>query len=267
MILTFADSRTLTTSIPMMNDERVIAGMAMLPERGPYFDDVWERIKPQVDKLFLSVNNGMVVPPIAKTDDKIQIVEWRSRSDDARKFAGLWDNTGDFYFFSMDDDLLYPTDYVDRMVRFIRYWDNEILACVHGSWIEELPCESYYHDKKAVHFAHPLDEPKQVMFPGTGTAAWHSAALSPGETKYPIRNIADVQTGLAANYNDVPVLAIPRNKSWINQHPAINALEDSIWANRKDADEDETDLINGFQESVGWGYPSLPSQGSPAQAE
>lgn len=236
----------------------VYAGMATIPSRKEHLNEVLSNIAPQVDKLWVASEE-----PIEVTEafDNVRELIVGDRTDDARKFAPLWilDEEEPFYFFTLDDDLLYPPNYVEVMTKFIDNYHQEIVVCVHGSWVDEFPIDSYYKDKQAVHFSVGTPKPIQLLFPGTGTVAFHTSAIRPTEGHLPRTNIADVQFAIHAQRTNTPVLAVPRPTLWVQQHPELNGMENSIWADRRNADSEETFLINRFSQEFGWSLPATPT--------
>jgi len=238
---------------------KIVAGVATIPSRLKYLGLILERIRPQVDDLWVMIDkeNATSIDPLVDMFNLNVVVP--TRIDDARKFIPVkhYENA---YYFSLDDDLLYPKDYVARMLKHMSYYDNKLISCVHGSWISKLPCQSYYQDKRAVHFQMGAPNGYQVMFPGTGTTAFHTSIFQPRVEKHlPYKNIADVQIGLAAHKQDLPVLTVPRKRSWVTQISYIDPTSNSIWARRRFNDELETNLINTHYEATGFKLPELPS--------
>lgn len=243
-----------------------IGGMAAVPARYDQLGEVVERIAPQLDLLYVAVapQYEEIVEGLLEGEENVHLSVTHERMDDARKFSPMDisrdvdEVPDDFYFFALDDDLLYPNGYVDRMVSWIDKWNREASVCVHGSWIDVFPCESYYKDKRAVHFSQQLTTPVQVLFPGTGTLAFHTDTHRPYLSEFPKKNIADAQYGVFANADSTPVLAVPRPQHWLQQHPDINALENSIWSRRRNDDNEETGLINRYEREFGWEFPPQP---------
>jgi len=233
--------------------------MATIPQRRSSLFDAIESILPDLDHLWVAVVSMSGLPDV----EKVTWIQVANRSDDARKFYAIDSDlrdVEDFYFLTLDDDLVYARGYVNKHLSWLYAYSDKVITCVHGSWIEEFPVESYYKDKKAIHFAQDLTTPVQCLFPGTGTTAFHSSAIRPRMGDFPLPNIADVQLAIAAQRASIPVVTVPRPDCWVRQHETVNALEDSIWAHRKENDKDETDLINGFSKAVGWEYFQVPGR-------
>ena len=240
----------------MRSRDKTIASMTTIPDRVWALNEVLSRVVPQVDEFYLTVHKDLVfsVKPIVEYYGINLLIS--KRTDDARKFAPLANITEDAYFFSLDDDLVYPSDYIARTMEYLDTWKKEIISCVHGGWIIDLPCESYYKNKDTVHFSQGINGAYYVMFPGTGTMAFHTSTFDLTMHEHlPRKNIADVQVGLAADKQKVPILTIPRPEKWLKQQPKLNPRKGSIWANRVQDDKEETELINSYAKDYGFNFP------------
>ena len=94
--------------------DKIYANMATIPKRIPQLEVVVNCILPQVDVLNVYLNNFEEVPWFLKKD-KINIVRSQEEGDrgDAGKF--YWADKVSGYYFTIDDDIAYPPDYVEAL--------------------------------------------------------------------------------------------------------------------------------------------------------
>lgn len=92
---------------------RIVVGMATMPGREEAFKRALDSIRSQVDMVYIWDNS---LCAIDLTDNG--------------KFAGLLLCDEPCYYFSCDDDLIYPPDYIERMVEAIER-TGSIISC-HG---------------------------------------------------------------------------------------------------------------------------------------
>lgn len=233
---------------------KIIAGMATIPERWKLLGDVVESLIHQVDRLHVASTTDIAAYGIEHSRVKWEKpVGW---TDDSRKFLPFLDQTDeDAIYMTVDDDIIYPENYVKVMLEWLHKYDGAAV-CVHGSWLSEVPTESYYDRKLGVHFSHEVQSPVQVMFPGTGTFAWRSGDIRLEQDMFRCRNLADVNMGVVLQRQRVPCVAIPRRRAWLRSHPDAS-LDQSLWGRRDEIGGCGTSLINQFQDSVGWAYPQI----------
>ncbi|HTE57589.1 MAG TPA: hypothetical protein VK694_02510 [Verrucomicrobiae bacterium] len=98
----------------------LVAGMATMPDRLPYLEEVVETIRPQVDVLRVYLNNFVEVPDFLGPEEATLSGDARGDLGAEGKLYwmdgkdGLEDHT---HYLTIDDDLGYPDDYVSTLVR------------------------------------------------------------------------------------------------------------------------------------------------------
>jgi hypothetical protein len=118
-------------------------------------------------------------------------------------------------YFSIDDDLIYPKNYVELMLDFIAEHDYQIIVSAHGR-VCRASISSYYKDKLSLfHFEKDIDHFSEVHFGGTGVMAFSTkhVKIKFEDLKHP--NMADIWLGLFARNTTIPILVIPHHSKWI----------------------------------------------------
>lgn len=223
----------------------IVASMAAMPERIKSFQLTIDSIINQVDVLNVYLNNWDVVPDFL-SDKKINIFRSQESGDlgDAGKFYPL--KFFDGYFFTLDDDLVYPLNYVSTMIEKINQYNRKSFICVHGNKLPDYPLKSYYYDKKGVHFTKELIADLVVDVPGTGTLAFHSSLYSVCMNDFKKANMSDIWLYAVAKEEKIPVVSIERKKYWL--YSSIQGEDTkSIYSRFKDNDIDITNLVNSIK--------------------
>jgi hypothetical protein len=135
---------------------------------------------------------------------------------DAGKFFGLNKIPGkDFYYFTFDDDMIYPYDYIWKMIKKIEHYNREpVVGC--GGYIMKQQVNHFYSDRSAswhISSENKTDRPVQVLH--TCLTAWHSSALRFDYNDCREANMGDIWLAKAAQEQQVPMILIERPGNWV----------------------------------------------------
>lgn len=174
----------------------ITAQLATIPGREESVKKTKASLKDQVDNLFIRHNSP----------------------SDAMKFFGL--DKLDGYLFTCDDDLLYPPDYVETMIRKIEQYGRKALITCHGRTFPKRELKSYYRDKlEGFRCLGTVDRDVQVDSGGTGVMAWHSDLWRPEMDWFKAPNMADVFIAVEAKIRNIPIICIEHKEGWIESTP------------------------------------------------
>lgn len=111
------------------------AHLATFPPRAPILMQTVDTILPQVDRLFICLNLYAEVPAALRDDPKIEAMIPAEDLKDAGKFAFPPDP--DDMVFTIDDDILYPPDYVARTLRAFDRLDpaGDVVGYLGNAWV------------------------------------------------------------------------------------------------------------------------------------
>lgn len=201
---------------------RVHASLCSIPDRLDTLRGTIRSLEHQVDAIHLYLDKYDSVPEDLQQHPKVRIRRSQDEKADHRDngkflpFDALKASGDPFYFFTCDDDIVYPHDYVHTLVGALRAHDHRVVAGVHGVIIEEQP-RAYFRRRFGYHFAlDGLDTPRLVNNLGTGTAAFHSDlfdAVDPGA--WPRGGMVDIYFSLLCRRREVPMLCLPRHPGWL----------------------------------------------------
>ena len=221
----------------------VTAQIATIPDRENLLRKTVNSLLPQVDKLNIMLNNYPFTPHFCH-NPKIEVCHLDNSKGDGAKFHGLRTVKG--YIFTCDDDLIYPTDYVETMVNVLKSLDNSVILTNHGRLMHEKPVTSSYSDRKeAFHWRNEQKESVRLDIGGTGVMAWHSSAFFPNIDDITIKNMADIWVAKFAKEQGVKIMLCPHKADWIGYlHP--ESIAPTIWDEHYPNPKAQTDLYNSF---------------------
>ena len=155
--------------------KRITVSIASVPDREDGLETVIKSLIDQVDYLNIYLNNYQSVPSFLK-NVKIKIF----RSQDYRDLGDI----GKFYFcenikgyhFTCDDDIIYPSNYVEFMLSKLKI-HNGFISC-HGA-IFNNPFYSFYKSKTTFHFRERIKNDISVNLVGTGVMAYDADIQMP----------------------------------------------------------------------------------------
>lgn len=200
-------------SVPKV-EGRVIVGVASFPAREAMFSQAIASIYAQVDHIFVYLNGYEKIPQFLKRK-KVTVFQSQDYMDLSAngKVFSLGD-VDDCYYFTIDDDILYPVDYVQKMLDCMLRYDNKVAVCVHGSVFPENP--EWYYERTALYpFQSELGTDKFVTLVGSGTFAFHTSVLKARFEDFLPDVMVDLRFSILAREQGVPVVALARPRMWL----------------------------------------------------
>jgi hypothetical protein len=237
----------------------VFASVCSIPVRQQQLEQVVERILPQVDHLHVYLDKYPAVPPFLK--DNRAITVWRSQDQgrdhrDNAKFLpydALKASCDQFYYVTVDDDLIYPMDFVGTLLANLDRFERRVVAGLHGVVYEEEP-SGYFRRRFIHHFNLGTHGPCLVNNLGTGTMAFHSdlfAVLNP--RTWDMGGMVDIFMSIEARRAGAPMLCIERTDGWLQESrmPADNPTLFNEFS------EKEALIVERLKPMVPWGYKGI----------
>jgi hypothetical protein len=238
------DHRKEVPLISFTPREPVVAGMATMPGRETALQATIRSLINQVDELHIVLNGFQKVPLFLKHRKITTTIDENNTYGDAAKFTILGKSG---YLFFTDDDIIYPEDYVQIMVTAIEKHDRRAIITSHGRRFMNWPVKSYYHDHSVkVRCLGALDKDTWLHVPGSGVTAVHSDTINMTLADFKAKNMADIWVGIAAQREQVPVLAIKHRQGWIREATGYD-VSHSIHARLNGRDQYQTKVMNSIQ--------------------
>lgn len=192
----------------------ITACLASYPPRREKLERVIHALLPQVDEIHVFLNEYEEVPDFLN-HSRITVElggPGRNLRDNGKFFfAG---QVRDGYCFTVDDDIVYPPDYVQHLIRKIEFYDRGVIVGLHGT-IYGKPVRSFFKGRTLYHFEEALEQDVVVNQLGTGTVAFHTSLVRPPLEWFETTGMADVWLAAQARRHGIPLVAIERAASWL----------------------------------------------------
>lgn len=192
----------------------VTIGMASIHAREAGMYAVLKQLLPQCDRLDLSLNGYPPGYNVALSSPKLNIF----RNDDVvgphGKLFNAHQTAG--YFLTVDDDLIYPSNYVEHMVAGIDKYNKQAYVGYHGNLIadKQKPVGASKWCRCLFSHADELAHDMPVHMLGTGIFGYHSDAGRMDCRKLLCGKIDD-QTATWAQDRRIPMVALAHPKDWV----------------------------------------------------
>lgn len=178
---------------------KVIVGMATFKGREKALDKALESLHKQVDKIVLYDNE--VNPDLT----------------DNGKFYALNTIKEPCYYFTCDDDLLYPPDYVERTIDAIE--EHKCIITHHGRILVNKDV-SYYRGHIGFRCLDAIYTTTQLDVAGTGVTAFRTDYFNPKHLAFvEDKKMSDLVFSLEAIKKGKKIMAVPHSAEWIKHLP------------------------------------------------
>ena len=213
--------------------QRRIGAMASFPKRRESLRQSLATLLPQLDELILYLNDYENIPYFCQ-HPKLRIVLGKSTCGDLRDNGKYFDLPKDncSYVFTFDDDIIYPADYVQRMIHYIEMFDRRAVVGVHGVIFPERELTDLV--QRTVYGFRFKHHGAFVDLLGTGTTGWHSSALKPELDHFPTKGVCDLWFARLATEAEMPLFNVPREKDWLRP---IEGNDTNLFAEAKERPE------------------------------
>lgn len=207
--------------------KKIVCGIATIYERKDSLRDTVKSILNQVDELHVYQNGYKGIFDFLR-HEKIKVYSSMDTGidmGDAGKFYTV-EHHRDSYYLSIDDDIIYPPDYVISIVEGLKRFNNERIVTHHGRKIDETT-KNYHTDYiDSVHFRVRLVKPKEIHFPGTGVMGFYTDTFKLKFSHFTVKNIADIIVGVEAGKQNIKCMCLPHDTNWLtdnlnNQLPTL----------------------------------------------
>jgi hypothetical protein len=172
---------------------------------------------------------------------KVNYIHRTNDKADAEKFYNV--ELAEGYFFSCDDDLIYPKDYVSLMIAKIEHYKRKAVICWHGSiFSRRRPFTSYYYNRlEIIRCLEDNEHDTTVDVAGTGASAFHADTLKLKYSDFEKPYMADIYFAIQTKKQNVPIICA--------RHKALEYLKaerfgQTIWDHQNGNDKEQTRLCN-----------------------
>lgn len=222
--------------------DQISASLASISSREVSLLETVASIYDQVDKLYVYLNDYKKIPDFLN-QKKIQVILGALHGDrgDSGKFYPLTSAQG--YLFTLDDDIIYPHNYIKNMCDKINYYNRKNIVCVHAEILPTRKMLSYYSETVALWYKEALAKDTIVDVPGTGTVAYYSSLLNLNMDDFKNNYMADIWFYLICKRYNIPVIAIQRDANWILPGKCSND-SNALFSKYRNNDSLHTSIVN-----------------------
>lgn len=158
---------------------------------------------------------------------------------DAFKFLNL--NKSDGYYFSIDDDLVYPPTYVSDTIKRCKEFENKKVVTYHGRNFSSFPISSYYRSATERYAClNKVKNDVKVQFGGTGVMCFHTSLFKLPIDYFKLPNMADVWIGKYCLESKIEIICLKHEEGYIKYIPQKTTIYDT----ESKSDKLQTDIIN-----------------------
>mgnify|MGYP000308345485 CR=1 FL=1 len=204
-----------------------------------------------IRKIILHVNSKKRPPRLPK-DSRLEVIQSSNNIADNGKFAHLSNIEG--YILTVDDDINYPPDYVEKMVNEVNIHERKSIVGVHGASLPFGPALSRWSQYKNQRRSHIFSQEHasriQVDILGTGTVAFHSSLGFPDGNSMNTLKMVDLHFATWAMQNQIPMRLVPRNRNWLNEFEDID--DERIWNQVQEDKELQIQMLQIIQSQPIW---------------
>lgn len=175
---------------------RTVIGMATTNARMHFAEQALSSLAPQADIIHLHNNDQDGLPDLA----------------DNGKFAALQFFNEPLYYFSCDDDIIYPPKYIESMKKMIDALRG--LVTHHGRILKGKGL-NYYSGHRSFSCSQTVGGPRRIDVAGTGVCGFRTDLFNPTDIyRSPDLRMSDLVFSLEAAKQGVPIYMAPHQAGY-----------------------------------------------------
>jgi len=194
----------------------VAACMATYPGRFGNLKQVVASLVPQIDQLYIYVNETLDGLPDLSRWPNVTIVDARAHEGDLSATGKLFplEFISRSFVFLVDDDFIYPPDYVARYRAIFAAFDDRCCVTTHGGVLPPRPL--WYFDRcRSFDAQKALDRLHLASLAGSGTFAFHQDRFTVRFADAPREPMVDLFLSMGAFDQGLPIWCAPRPERWL----------------------------------------------------
>lgn len=202
-------------------DDQIIVSLASIPARRAGLVTVIESLIDQCDRMFVCLN-GHPREEFKNLPDCSRIYySWQEHNIGPRgKF--MYSSVLPGYHIIVDDDLIYPTNYVYTMIQHIERLKRQTVVGLHGKLLlyrrdQPMTFKFYRYDQEITDY-----EPVHML--GTGVMAYHRQVFDIDYRQLDEGKIDD-QVALMAQQQRVPLIVVPHKLGWVQNNTSVSEIQ------------------------------------------
>lgn len=217
----------------------LIGGMATFKGRERCIIDAVNSIINQLDELHIYANDDI---DLSSFDNNSKIIIHRHPLGDLGDAGKFYLPLKNAYFFTLDDDLIYPSNYVENMIYGIKKYNCVVTH--HGRNLINNAVSYYKGAREKYRCLDNVIKDVIVDFPGTGVMAWCSDYILFDVKDFPSKNMADVHAACKIKSENKKAMCLSHVKGWIKHSNKLN-MNTTIGCS-KGKEKDQMTYINKY---------------------
>ena len=204
-------------------NERIVVNVASY-KRTESLIRTLESIINQCDEINVALNDHyMEEIPDFLHHKKINLFFTDNSIGDAFKFLNL--EKVDGYYFSIDDDLIYPPTYVSDTIKRCKEFNNKKVVTYHGRNFLSFPISSYYRSASERYAClTKVKNDVKVQFGGTGVMCFHTSLIKIPIDYFKNANMADVWIGKYCIENNIEIICLKHDEGYMKYIPQKSTI-------------------------------------------
>jgi hypothetical protein len=235
--------------------EPVVLSLCSIPERKALLQRTLASLASQVDEVHLYLDRYDAIPAFVQScHAKVTVVLSRDAPAlrDNGKFLPLLGLKKDAYYFTADDDIEYPPDYVNALLGKIEHYGRQAVVGLHGVLIPDLPAGYFSGFRRVLIFKNALEKDALVNNLGTGTVAFHTSTLRGLDYRhFTHAGMVDLYLAGFCKQMDIPMVAIARPDNWLVE---MGSASTSLFNEFAKDDGKQVQLV---RTQAPWGYTAI----------
>ena len=215
-------------NIQHLDQYKIVAGMATIPSRSKNLHKVINSIIDQIDHLYVHLNYDVdnEIPQVLY-NSKITITHSKDDGDlgASGKFFGILKHMKSVYTITIDDDIIYPENYVTTMVTTSNKYNDMAIITFHGGILPK-HVKSYKDERNLIHFNDTNTKDTFANLPGTGVSLYPPGLLNLHLYDFKRPNAADLFLAIVAQKQRIPIIILKHDRDLFKTIP----YEYNLWS-------------------------------------
>lgn len=229
---------------------KLIGGLASIPEREATLERVVASIANQLDILYVYLNNYKNIPAFFKKYPHVRpLLSSQERGDlnaNGKMYFLEYENEG--IAFTLDDDIVYPKNYVDKFIEVFDTFKMPVMVCVHGSVFPQKV--NYYYERSITFVSKSKQQYNNIVsLGGSGTMAFPVNVVKNNTHDFFSEVYVDLQLSLLAHQCRMPLISINRPEKWIKF-----LRYEGLWEITRSRISHHTYILQKHSHLVAWPY-------------
>ena len=184
----------------------ITANLATIKSRSKTLQKVVDTIKDQVTTVRVYAND--YTPEVQ--GDNVEVYTGKDYTDNSKFF---WLPESEGVYLSCDDDLLYPADYVEKIIEGLKKYPGCWLT-FHGRKMLGLGLD-YYRGHTVYRCLGDVDGDYEIDIPGTGVSAFHTRDFRFDMKEWEYFRMSDIMAGQEIAKTGKKVICLSHRAGWI----------------------------------------------------